>query len=195
MDNYQENSSQYDQITQSELLNRLEAVGISVTPQTIRNWEKARLIIPPYRSGQRGGRITEYSEFVLAEVYAIYHLMQGYVIVDNFPLPKLTMMHLALARQLQIGYRPDDYPKPPTDKFIYYTSSDPQKSVIPNMKMVIYDEQTPGYIGDDNLRDAIDDLPNKKRELSHIFINILEKAWRCAIDDGCKQFLYVYHQS
>lgn len=59
-----------------EMLDRLAQVGINVTIQTLRNWERQRLITPPERGGGYGGKWSNYAESVLAECYAAHMLLQ-----------------------------------------------------------------------------------------------------------------------
>ena len=85
--------TEYELIMQSELVERLHQEGMKITSQTLRNWEKNELIVPPVRKDNHvSGRSSFYYDYVLAECYAVYNLSRGldFLIVDyyfsKFPL-------------------------------------------------------------------------------------------------------------
>ena len=63
-------------LSSGEMLNRLAQVGINVTIQTLRNWERQKLITPPERGGGYCGKWSDYAESALAECYAAHMLLQ-----------------------------------------------------------------------------------------------------------------------
>lgn len=109
----------YRELTQPELLERLEEKGFKVSSQTIRNWETAKLITKPTRGSRYGGRWVVYSEYVLIECYAAYHLLsinarRGSALYEVKCSPEL----LALARQ-NCRFHPQGLPPQPQDASYY----------------------------------------------------------------------------
>jgi len=108
-------------LPQPELLLRLADHNISITSQTLRNWEKNALIIPPKRGGKRGGRTSDYCEFVLAEAFAVYTLTQAeiplHISGTEVQLPKFSLLHLSIAREQvrKANCLVPNFPAPPFD--------------------------------------------------------------------------------
>ena len=82
-----------------EVLGRLAKVGINITAQTLRNWERDQLITSPTRGAGYGGKWSEYPNYVLAECYAAHMLLQVLPkkIIDK-DVPKFSVKLLAEAR-------------------------------------------------------------------------------------------------
>lgn len=112
-------NSEYVWDSQEGFLNKLSAVDIKITAETLRNWERKGLITPPRRSGQSKGRRVEYSDYALAETFAVYNLTGAQLSFQiselNLSVPKFTLAQLAVARNvlLKHNYYVPHFPKPP----------------------------------------------------------------------------------
>ena len=106
--------SEYEVIDQPVLLEKLSRFDISISSATLRNWEKSDLLIPPYRSGRRGGRVTQYYDFVLAECYAVYTLTNERSIA-GVSIPRFSLSDLGMARTklYKLNFKLKDYPDIP----------------------------------------------------------------------------------
>lgn len=82
-----------------DVLGRLAEAGINITAQTLRNWERDKLITSPARGAGYGGKWSEYPSYVLAECYAAHMLLQVLPkkIIDK-DVPKFSVKLLAEAR-------------------------------------------------------------------------------------------------
>lgn len=110
---------QYAIISQAALMERLKRKNIHTTAQTLRDWERMGIILPPYRGETMRGRKAEYSEFVLAECFAANHLVRG----DLSPAEGMFIPRLALellgstvsALRQSDAYVVPHYPPPPRE--------------------------------------------------------------------------------
>jgi hypothetical protein len=186
-----EEKSRYEELSQPELMERLEEADIKVTTQTLRNWERSHLIIPPRREGGRGGKKSFYCEYVLAECYAANTLLQEKAFVGkNIPLPRISAEALSQARKF-CKYYPNQYPCPPIDKHLYYHGQNETGT-----KVIITDDGIRKVPGDYNALPADDeDQPifgNYEEKLIYHYSQFLQLIWFRCITEGCEKFLQSY---
>ncbi len=81
-----------------EVLSKLDAKGFKVTQQTLRNYEKKRLIPTPWRGhgGKGHGKITDYAEETPAHVATAFRMINGLIDDSGF---KLKTERVAKARE------------------------------------------------------------------------------------------------
>ena len=167
----------YEWVPQAELIERLSKQNIVITAATLRNWEKAGLITPPYRTGRRGGKITLYPEFVLAECYAVYLLSQPNQKIEGIPIPKFSLAMLGEVRKdtLKNNFHLHKYPVPEEH----------------------YQSDT-GQIDEADLLEVLQNTDFKNLSLAEItsecgkiFVTCL---WVLALQKGCEFFLTEYRR-
>lgn len=91
----------YELLSQQELLRKLSDIGISITAQTLRNWEQRGLISPAARIGlkkRRGLRVI-YTEINIAEAFAVWCLTHP-INVDESLLPRYSLRQIEIARYM-----------------------------------------------------------------------------------------------
>lgn len=183
----------YEELLQPELMERLAEAGIKVTTQTLRNWERSGLIIPPRREGGRGGKKSFYSEYVLAECYAANMLLQEKLIVGTgIVLPRVSAESLSKARK-SCRYYPLQYPCPPRDQHIYYydqKNNSKTQVAIRNetIKKIPADYQAVPEQG------GMEAFKNYEEKMIHYYSEFLQLLWFRFITEGCEQFLQKYRR-
>ena len=91
----------YKQLSQQELLQKLSDIGISITAQTLRNWEQKDLISPAFRTGvkkEHGLRVA-YTGINIAEAFAVWVLTKNIGIVEGL-IGKYTLRQVRIARYM-----------------------------------------------------------------------------------------------
>lgn len=89
------------QLSQQELLQKLFDIGISITSQTLRNWEQKDLISPAFRTGikkEHGLRVA-YTEVNFAEAFAVWVLTKNIGVVEGL-IGKYTLGQVRTARYM-----------------------------------------------------------------------------------------------
>lgn len=182
----------YKELLQPELMERLAEAGIKVTTQTLRNWERSGLIIPPRREGGRGGKKSLYCEYVLAECYAANMLLQEKLIVGTgVVLPRVSAEALSKAREF-CRYYPQQYPCPPRDQHIYYhgmNNSGTKVAIInETIKRLPADYQAIPAAGE------VKAFKDYEEKMIHYYSEFLQLLWFRFITEGCEQFLQKYRR-
>ena len=192
----------YPYLPQPTVLGELAKAGVEITSQTLRNWEKYDLLIPPRRSGQLGGRKSEYCEFSLAEAFAAYKLTQSNfdlrISNSSISLPKFSLAQLSLARKKnwEVGNFVPYYPNPPKYGEGVRHYNDPFSD----------DAELQKNLPDPNFRirnKKIEPVVHKKADigknieeiLQYNFFQSLYIAWFYALCLGCEKFLTEYKES
>lgn len=98
IDNY---GNSYRQLSQQELLQKLSDIGISITAQTLRNWEKKDLISPAFRTGikKERGLCVAYTEINIAEAFAVWVSTKNIGVVEGL-LGKYNLRQVGIARYM-----------------------------------------------------------------------------------------------
>ena len=89
------------QLSQQELLQKLSDIGISITSQTLRNWEQKDLISPAFRTGikkEHGLRVA-YTEINFAEAFAVWVSTKNIGVVEGL-IGKYTLRQVRIARYM-----------------------------------------------------------------------------------------------
>lgn len=173
----------YGLIKQSELVERLHQKGIRVTSQTLRNWEKNELMIPPVRKGNNvSGRSAVYYDYVLAECYAVYNLSRGFEFSPNYPpMPKFSMDNMRIGRNgflCDYGGVLPHYPEAPVNV------SPIRKGFARKSK-----EDMMELIDKIDLDDFWD---NQSVHIEKEYKSFLVQGWKIALSKGCDKFLKKY---
>lgn len=159
----------YQDLTQPELLERLSEKGIKVSTQTLRNWETAKLITPPTRGSRYGGRWAAYTEYVLIECYAAYHLLsQNARRTPGVYELKCNPTLISKARR-SCHFHPKGLPARPLDESCYdWLETPDQKKRLVSCQDPMYEGEkvisritiTEGFLPSDfNLQETHDPLP------------------------------------
>ncbi|MBE6106935.1 hypothetical protein [Anaerovibrio lipolyticus] len=174
--------TEYELITQSELVERLHQEGMKITSQTLRNWEKNELIVPPVRKDNHvSGRSAFYYDYVLAECYAVYNLSRGLDFSPNFPsMPKFSMDNIKIGRNGFLFHHfglLSGYPEAPTNVLPLKQVSDPDRrkevfELIDKCGKDVYEKQLMG--------------------LEKAVMLFLTQGWMIALEEGCDKFLKKY---
>lgn len=175
-------------ISQERFLKELKQVAeIDITAQTLRNWERHNLITPPDRKihseDRRAGRSAEYYRSALAEAYSVYKLTKAGLTLpqDQIPLPKFSLAHVAVAREIfyKTGYYIPNFPPP------FYKSIKVKRTTgedVPPISFVIED-------GKIHPKEMPQEWKNADQYLRYIFYQQLYAAWYYALSEGCEKLL------
>ena len=182
---------EYQWLPQPVFLDKLSTAGINLTAVTLRNYEKYSLIITPMRAGKRGGRITKYCEYSLAEVFAAYTLLLADLPInvngEVITLPRFSLRQLSMARQQlwQSGVQVNGFQNPMIfAKGKTYYPKQPLNPKLPKPDFVV---------GDDNILQIITlESSNVGDPLMYHFFQTIYLAWFTALKTGCEKFLSDY---
>ena len=180
---------EYQWLPQPLFLDKLATAGIDITAVTLRNYEKHSLIITPMRAGKRGGRITKYCEYSLAEVFAAYTLLLADMPInvdeEVITLPRFSLKQLSMARQQlwQSGVQVNGFQNPLAKGKTYY----PKQPLNPELPK-------PDFVVDDAniLQTVTVNGSNVSDPLMYHFFQTLYLAWFTALKTGCEKFLSAY---
>lgn len=180
----------YEELSQPELMDRLSESGIQLTTQTLRNWERNHLIIPPRREGGRGGKKSIYCEYVLAECYASHKLLQDKDFIEKgLLLPRINAETLSQARK-DCEYYPVHFPCPPSDEHLYYVNRGET-----SLKVTITEDGIRKIPCDYNSAPKKENLPsfeNHEAKLVYHYKEFLQLLWFRYVSAGCEEFLVKY---
>ena len=182
---------EYQWLPQPVFLGKLAMAGIDITAVTLRNYEKHSLIITPMRAGKRGGRITNYCEYSLAEVFAAYTLLLADMPInvngELITLPRFSLKQLSMARQQlwQSGVQVNGFQNPVIfAKCKIYYPKQPLNPEIPKPDFVVDNVNI--------LQTVAVNGSNVSDPLMYHFFQTLYLAWFTALKTGCEKFLSAY---
>lgn len=182
---------EYQWLPQPIFLDRLASAGVDITAVTLRNYEKYSLIITPMRAGKRGGRITKYCEYSLAEVFAAYTLLLADLPInvngEVIALPRFSLKHLSMARQQlwQSGVQVNGFQNPMT--FAKGKTYYPRQSLNPELPKPNF------VVGNANILQTVAvNVSNVSDPLMYHFFQTLYLSWFTALKGGCEKFLSDY---
>ncbi len=184
-------ASSYGLCLQQNFLSKLCSADIKITPQTLRNWEISNLLTPPLRRGQSGGGMkVEYSNFSLAEAFAVYNLTNSFLTFElaetKVKSPKYSLLHVEMARRFfcKKKYTVPNFPKlPPITYSIHYIKMGMEEnfSELPNFDYCIENAKF-HLISPTNINYDAEELAK------YLFFQSLYSTWFIAIIKGCKKF-------
>ena len=182
------NDTLYSLLSQQEFLKRLSDNSINITSQTLRNWEQRNLLTPQLRSGlpgKKGLRIA-YSEFALAEAFAVYSLTNSklsFELLSNYVLfPKYSLLHVEMARRAfcKSGYAIPNFPKPPEGSYtIRYPSQEELFKALPPFSFIFENGKW---------QVTLPQAMSSTELAKYLFFQGLYSAWFFALQKGCKIF-------
>ena len=184
------NDDSYSLLSQQEFLKRLADRGINITSQTLRNWEQHNLLTPQSRSGQpeKKGLRVSYSEFALAEAFAIYSLSNSKLSFElvgyDVPFPKYSLLHIEMARRAfcKAGYTVPNFPKPPTSSYsVRYLNLSQEElfKALPPFSFIFENGQW---------QVTMTQAMSSTELVKYLFFQGLYSAWLSALQKGCKLF-------
>ena len=190
-ENRENSQPTYRWISQQAFLDKLKNVGIDITSQTLRNWDKLNLITHPRKPDRQKSKElrVEYCEFALAEAFAVFQLTKAQVYVDvadtNVFLPKFSLLHMEIARLIfckSYGFV-HGFIKPPEDTYRVYYEDAEALHLLNDLPPVSF-----------NFKGCIDQaaLPtadNFEDLTKQLFFQTLYSAWFLALKQGCEIFL------
>ena len=180
----------YSLISQQQFLKRLSDNNINITSQTLRNWEQHNLLTPQSRSGQlekRGLRVA-YSEFSLAEAFAVYNLTNAKLTFETIGkevlFPKYSLLHVEMARRAfcESRYIIPNFPKPPEGTYIIRYHNPSQEELfktLPPFSFIFENGQW---------QVTMPQVMSSNELAEYLFFQGLYGAWFFAMKKGCELF-------
>ena len=184
------NDDSYPLLSQQAFLKRLSDCGINITSQTLRNWEQHNLLTPQSRSGQpeKKGLRVSYSEFALAEAFAVYSLSNSklsFELVDNdVPFPKYSLLHVEMARRAfcKAGYTIPNFPKPPKSSYTVRYLNSGQEELFKALPPFSFSFENGQW------QVTMSQGMSSTELAKYLFFQGLYSAWLSALQKGCKLF-------